>query len=39
MAQNHKSIKWIKTIRINIAQQEFYDHKIPAALNSLISNF
>jgi len=39
MAQNHKSIKWIKTIRINIAQHQFYDHKIPAALNTLIINF
>lgn len=34
MAQNHKSIKWIKkkkTIRRNIAQHQFYDDKIPAA--------
>jgi len=39
MACDHKSIKWIKTIRRDIAQHQFYDHKIPAALNSLINNF
>lgn len=27
MAQNHKSIKWIKTIRINIAAAIIYDSK------------